>query len=177
MAAKRNAGVGAAVAAAALAGALAGRMSAPKPPDVAEVRGVMTIEKVVGGRVTESQSVNKRLVAGGIRLLVGQLCGDSAVPYDTAAFLAIGNDSTATDTAMTALQGDTLTWGNVDSITRGANWVRWWRTFTSAEGNHSWREVGLFADSAGTMLDRANVSWGTKTAADTWRVSLKLSFE
>lgn len=149
----------------------------PAPPPTVSVTGTVKVEKLRGGAVVEAESVNKTLTGAGIRQLIACLIGDSANHYDTAAYICIGNDSTATDTSMTALVGATKYWGNIDSITKSANWVKWWRTFTSAQANQAWYEIAIFNDSAKIMLDRApHGSWGTKTTADTWTASVKLTF-
>ena len=154
--------------------------SKPRQParqDLVRVVGTVKYEKLVGGKVVEAESVNKTLVAPGIRHMIALMIGDSTTHYDTAAYICIGNDSTATDTSMTALQGASKAWGKVDSITRAANWVKWWRTFTSAQANIAWYEVGLFNDSAAIMLDRStHGTWPTKTTADTFRASVRITF-
>ena len=169
---------GAVLAGAAVITAVSIKPKPARPPDGVRVEGVITRDVISGGAVVDAETAHNTLVATGIRLLIGQLMGDSSAPYDTNAYLAVGDDSMATDTSMTALQAsaDSTAWGNVDSITQGANWVRWWYSFGSAEANFTHRGVGLFNDSAGTMLDRARVSFGAKTAADTWRYSVKLEF-
>jgi hypothetical protein len=157
---------------------LAVSCSAPAPEDNVRVTGTVVLEKLMGGEVVDAESVEKTLTAPGIRHMIACFIGDSSSHFDTAAFIAVGNDSTATDTSMTTLQGDTITWGNVDSITKAANWVRWWRTFTTAQANHSWRETGLFNDSAKIMLDRGSYpAFGTKTTADTWRIYVEVGFD
>jgi hypothetical protein len=152
----------------------------PKPalkPDGVRVQGIITREVLRGGKVVESESVNKTLVASGIRLMLGLIIGDSSNKVDTAAYICVGNDSTATDTSMTELAGDSLEWGNVDSITRSANNASWWYSYLSAKGNFTWREIGLFCDSASTMIDRASVSFGKKGTSDTWRIRVKLQWQ
>jgi len=148
----------------------------PPPQDRVTVVGTVKVEKLVGGEVVSAESTNKTLVGVGIRQMIALMIGDSTNAYDTASFICVGIDSTATDTSMTALQGATKTWGNVDSITKSSNWVKWWRTFTTAQANHLWKEVGLFCDSAGIMLDRGHYDWGTKGVGDTFRTSVKLTF-
>ena len=148
----------------------------PIPPPNVKVTGMVLVEKVSGGEVVSADSVNKTLVGAGIRHLIACMIGDSASHFDTAAYIAVGRDSTATDTSMTSLQAATKYWGNVDSITHSYNWVKWWRTFTSAQANHLVKEIAIFNDSAGIMLDRGHYDWGVKTTEDTWRTSVKLTF-
>ena len=148
----------------------------PPPQDRVTVVGTVKVEKLVGGEVVSAESTNKTLVGVGIRQMIALMIGDSTNAYDTASFICVGIDSTVTDTSMTALQGATKTWGNVDSITHSYNWVKWWRTFTSAQANHLVKEIAIFNDSAGIMLDRGHYDWGVKTTEDTWRTSVKLTF-
>lgn len=145
---------------------------------LARVQGQIVVEKLEGAKVVDADTVNRTLVAPGIRHLIALMKGDSTSCFDTAAYIAVGKDSTATDTTMTSLQATTKYWGNVDSVTSGGCWVKYWRSFLSAAANDTWREIGLFNDSAKIMLDRGvYTSWGLKTTADTWRASVKLTFE
>jgi hypothetical protein len=48
--------------------------------------------------------------------------------------------------------------------------------FTSAVANFAWKEFAVFnAATAGTMLNRKVEDEGTKTAGQTWRLSLEIT--
>jgi hypothetical protein len=149
----------------------------PKDGEAVKITGEVTTFKMKGGIVAESVKTENALVAVGIRHLIRLMTGDSASHYDTAAFLGIGNDSTATDTSMTGLQGDSLYIANVDSVTYGANYVRYWITTTTAQANFRWREYVLYNDSDAIALDRATTDHGKKTTADTWICRLAFTFQ
>lgn len=136
------------------------------------------VQKLKGGKVVFADSAEKTLVGYGMRHVLQLIDGDStAHPYDESAYFCIGNDSTATDTSMTAAQGATKKWGMADSLVKATTTLTWWRTFTTAQANQLWAEICFFNDSVGTMLDRRTASWGTKTTADTWTTFFKLRLQ
>ncbi|MNT62630.1 hypothetical protein D3C72_2003680 [compost metagenome] len=52
---------------------------------------------------------------------------------------------------------------------RAGNVMTFRSTFTTAEANFAWNEVGIFNSAAGaTMLTRENVSLGTKPSTQQW---------
>lgn len=151
----------------------------PKPKDGERVKisGEFTTLKLKGGVPVDSVKDTNMLVAVGIRQLIRLMTGDSANHYDTASFLGVGNDSTASDTSMTGLQGDSLYIANVDSVTYGANYVYYYYTTTTAMANFRWREFVLYNDSDKIALNRATTDHGKKTTADTWLLRFKLTVE
>lgn len=168
-------GIGSAVAlAAAIAG---GYLARGGNTEVPAVVGEYTVFKTEGGVIVDSVTEHNALVAGGIRYAWQLFAGDTVFPYDTAAYICVGNSATATDTSMTALQGASKFWGNVDSLSYGADYIQYFYTFHTADANFSWQEFALFNDSAGTMFNRATSAVGTKTVADTWILRLRLRLQ
>jgi hypothetical protein len=108
------------------------------------------------------------LVTAGRDAIAGLIVG-SGTNFATAnARLGVGNSSTATTAGMTDLQGGSKTRKAVDSAGAVANVLTFIATFTGAEANHAWDEVGVFnAGSGGTMLCRVVQALGTK-ASGTW---------
>jgi hypothetical protein len=155
------------------------RLSKPaaRPAKSITMTGTVGYEKLSGGRVVDAETTHNAVVGAGLRLLIGLIVGDSATPYDTMAYIAVGNDTTATDTSMTALQGDTITWAQVvpDSFSYTATTITWVTLFNGTIA-HNATEIGVFADSGGTMLDRARISWGALDSTDTIRAWIRLNF-
>lgn len=121
------------------------------------------------------------LVNAGINALWTLVCGTGATKFDnTNAYLGVGDSSTAEGASQTDLQaasnklrkamnGGYPTYGTSQKGT-------WQSDFTSAEANFAWNEFGVFnAAAAGTMLNRKVSSQGTKTAGQTWRLTLEIT--
>lgn len=132
-------------------------------------RAVVGVMKTEGGKVTSVDTASKTLVGSGMRLMLALIDGDStANPFDESCYFVIGRSSIPTDTSMTDLQGTKFVYSIADSLVKTTTSLTWWKTFLSAVANDTWREIGFFDDSAGTLLDRRVGSWGLKTTADTW---------
>jgi len=121
------------------------------------------------------------LVNAGINALTTLLAGGGGTAFDNSnAYIGVGDDNTAAAAAQTDLQaavnklrkgmnGGYPTYGTSQKITFQAD-------FESAEGNFAWKEFGVFnAAAAGTMLNRKVEDEGTKTAGQTWRVTVEIT--
>lgn len=141
------------------------------------VTGEFTVLKMKGGEVVQEVKQRNAVVAVGIRETWRLFSEDSANHYDTMAFLGVGNYSTATDTSMKGLQGDTTAIVNVDSLNYGANYIQYFYTFHTADANQNWQEFCLFNDSNKIAFNRATSDVGTKVAGDTWCLRLRLTLQ
>ena len=95
--------------------------------------------------------------------------------------IAVGNGATAFSAAHTDLVGASTTRRPMDSgypdFTQGANITRFRSTFGTGDANHAWEEWGIVnAASGGDMLNRKPESLGTKTSAQTWELTVDLTF-
>jgi len=129
-------------------------------------------EKVIGENI---------LVNAGINALLTLLAGGGGNAFNNAnSYLGVGDSSTAAGATQTDLQAASNklrkamnatfpTYGTAQKITFQAD-------FTSAEANYAWAEFAAFnASSAGTMLNRLVSAQGTKTAGQTWRLTLEVT--
>jgi hypothetical protein len=124
---------------------------------------------------------NNILVNGGINELWKLATGTGGVKFDSInANIGVGDSNTAESASQTDLQavtnklrksmnGGFPTYGTSQKVTFQAD-------FTSAEANFHWYEFAVFNDpTAGTMLNRKVSDQGTKTAGQTWRVSVEIT--
>ena len=129
-------------------------------------------EKVIGENI---------LVNAGINALLTLLAGGGGQAFDNAhAYLGVGDSSTAASASQTdlvaatnklrvAMNASYPTYGSSQQIVFQSD-------FTGAQANYAWNEMACFnASSAGTMLDRLVSAQGTKTAGQTWRLTLTLT--
>ncbi len=119
------------------------------------------------------------LVTAGITALLTLLQGGAATAFNTAnAYLGVGDSTTAAAIGQTDLQAAT---NKVRQLVSGAPTVSgnvgtWVASFGSAVANFAWQEIGLFnASTAGTMLNRAVTSLGTKAAGSTWTLTMTIT--
>ena len=129
-------------------------------------------DKVIGENI---------LVNAGINALLTLLAGGGGDAFDNDnAYLGVGDSDTAAAAAQTDLQAVTNkvrvamnetfpTYGTDQKITFQSD-------FTADVANWAWEEMAVFnAASAGTMLNRLVSDQGTKTAGQTWRLSLEIT--
>lgn len=95
--------------------------------------------------------------------------------------LGVGSSSTAVVLTQTDLQGASKTRvameatfpTHTDGTTSTAASVQFKMSANTATANHAWEEWGLFnAAAAGRMFNRKVESFGTKTGADTWTLTV-----
>ena len=120
------------------------------------------------------------LVNAGINQFWTLGCAGGGVNWGLGAYLGVGDSSAAEAPAQTDLQAATNklrvamnggypTYGTLQKAT-------WQSDFTSTQANYAWQEFGVFSGaSGGTMLNRKISSQGTKTAGQTWRLSLEIT--
>lgn len=95
--------------------------------------------------------------------------------------VCVGNSNTAFAGGQTDMQGASNARRPMDSgfpdYTQGANITRFRATFGTGDANFAWEEWGIAnAGSGGTLLNRKVESLGTKTSAQTWELTLDLTF-
>ncbi len=119
------------------------------------------------------------LLTAGITALLTLLQGGGGVAFNTAnAYIGVGDSTTAAAIAQTDLQAAT---NKTRQLVSGAPTVSgnvgtWIAAFGSAAANYAWQEWGLFnASTAGTMLNRAVASLGTKVAGSTWTLTATIT--
>lgn len=121
------------------------------------------------------------LVNAGINQMWTILCSSGGTKFDnTNAYLGVGDSNTAAAAGQTDLQAATnkLRKGmNVSYPTYGTSQKATWQSdFGSSEANYAWEEFATFnASSGGTMLNRKVSSQGTKTAGQTWQLSMEIT--
>jgi hypothetical protein len=113
------------------------------------------------------------LVNTGIALLEDLLIGAGGTAFSNAnAYLGVGDSSTAASASQTDLQASTNKLRvAMDSTfpSRASQTLTFKSTFGSSQANFAWNEFGVFnASTAGTMLNRAVSSLGTKASGSTW---------
>ncbi len=121
------------------------------------------------------------LANAGINELLTLACGTGATKFDnTNAYIGVGDDATAFAAAQTDLQAATNklrkameatypTYGSSQKVTFKSS-------FGGTEANWHWQEFAVFnAATAGVMLNRKVSDQGTKTAGQTWVVTLEIS--
>lgn len=106
----------------------------------------------------------------------------SPVAFNNAnARICVGNGVTAFAGAQTDLVGASTTRRPMDvgypDFTQGANITRFRSTFGTGDANHAWDEWGVAnAASTGVLLNRKVEALGTKTSAQTWELTVDLTF-
>lgn len=119
------------------------------------------------------------LTDAGRNHLAQALIGEAVTAFNNAnAFLGAGNGVTAFAKAQTDLQGASKTRKAMDATypTRATNVVTFRSTFATTDANYAWEEWGVFnAAAAGTMFSRKVETLGTKTAAQSWQLTVDIT--
>ena len=121
------------------------------------------------------------LVTAGIASLLNLLTGAGDTAFSNAnAYTGVGDSTTGSSVGQTDLQAATNKLRKAMNATYpalSAPTIQFQSTFGSSEGNYVWNEVGIFnAAAAGTMLNRAVQSLGTKTSGSSWSLTTTLQF-
>jgi hypothetical protein len=139
-------------------------------------------EDVAKGNSFEKKEIASNILVNvGINALTTLLAGGGGTVFDNAnAFLGVGDDDTAAAAAQTDLQAvanKVRVAMNVSYPTFGTSQkITFQSDFGSAVANWAWKEMAVFnAAAAGTMLNRKVSAQGTKTAGQTWRLSLEIT--
>ncbi|HBI50272.1 MAG TPA: hypothetical protein DDY21_00260 [Candidatus Moranbacteria bacterium] len=139
-------------------------------------------EAVKLGKSYEKIEIEKNiLVNTGINALTTLLAAGGGTAFNNAnAYLGVGDSTTAAAATQTDLQAATNklrkamnatfpTYGTSQKITFQSD-------FGADDANWAWAEMAVFnAAAAGTMLNRKVSAQGTKTAGQTWRLSLEIT--
>ena len=119
----------------------------------------------------------------GLQLLIDIITGldTTSNKWDNAnARIGVGDGTTAEDPSQTGLQGTNKTFVGMDSgyPQRSGQTAKWRATFDGDTGNHSWQEFTVVngSDDSATNLNRKVVDKGTKSAGETWTVTLEITF-
>ncbi len=118
----------------------------------------------------------------GLQELIDIICGlGTPVKWDnTNARLGVGDGNAAESASQTGLQGTNKAFKNMDSgyPQRSNQTAEWRATFGASEANFAWEEYTVVnaADDSGKNLNRKVASKGTKTAGETWTLSLQVTF-
>jgi hypothetical protein len=125
------------------------------------------------------------LVNGGTAIMLDALIGVNPTFYTNAlAATGVGDSAVAFSLAHTNLQGAVNVTDRIRKAmdatfpSRAANVVTWRSTFLTSDANFTWNEWAWFnnvTDGSGTMLNRAVVNLGTKTAAASWQLTTTLT--
>jgi hypothetical protein len=120
------------------------------------------------------------LTNAGRDLIAQALIGEAVTSFANAnAYLGVGDSSTAfaaTQTDLVAASNKLRKAMDATYPQRSNNVLTFRATFAANEANWAWNEWGVFnAAAAGTMLNRAVASLGTKTSAQTWQVTVTLT--
>jgi hypothetical protein len=120
------------------------------------------------------------LTNAGRDLIAQALIGEAVTSFANAnAYLGVGDSSTAfaaTQTDLVAASNKLRKAMDATYPQRSNNVLTFRATFATNEANWAWNEWGVFnAAAAGTMLNRAVASLGTKTSAQTWQVTVTLT--
>jgi hypothetical protein len=122
------------------------------------------------------------LLNEGITALQNLLIGGAEDAFDnTNSYLGVGDSSTAESASQTGLQASTnklykamdATYPQITSQT-----TKWQSTFTSAEANFAWNEFTVAngnSDAADNLNRKVNAQ-GTKTAGQTWVLTLQITW-
>jgi len=118
----------------------------------------------------------------GLAELIDIICGlGSPTKWDSSnARLGVGDGTASESASQTGLQGTNKAWKSMDSgyPTRSGQTAEWRATFGSSEANFAWEECTVVnaADDSGKNLNRKVSSKGTKSAGETWTLSLQITF-
>ena len=117
----------------------------------------------------------------GRNFMVASTVAAASTPFNNAnSYIGVGDSTTAYAAGQTDLQAATNKLRVAMDATypqTATNVVTFRSTFGTSQANFAWQEWGVFnASSAGTMLNRKVESLGTKTSAQTWQFTVKLTF-
>lgn len=121
------------------------------------------------------------LTNAGRDLIAGAVIGEAFTAYNnTNAHIGVGDDSTAFSASQTDLQAATNKLRKAMEPgypSRASNVVTFRSLFTTSQANFAWNEWAVFNSStAGTMLCRKVESLGTKTSAQSWQITVDITF-
>lgn len=158
------------------------------------------IDKFVGDDIDgqepyETIVTDNSLMNGGVSCLWQALLGNGTATAGQAltyfnngnSAIGVGDSTTAESAAHTNLQAATnkLRKGmnatyplHTDGTSAGAKDVVFQATFSTAESNYAWQELGVFnstVDGTGRMLNRKVQNLGTKTSASSWQVTATIT--
>lgn len=110
------------------------------------------------------------------------LVGSSVIEFDNAnAHLGVGDDATAFAKAQTDLIGTKFRRpmeASFPDVPSAANIITFRALFGTSEANFAWEEWGIFHQlSGGTMLSRKVESLGTKTAAQSFQLTVTITVD
>jgi hypothetical protein len=137
--------------------------------------------QLFNGMAQESVIEGNLLLNEGINVLWTILCSASGTKFDNSnAYLGVGDSNTAESASQTGLQGTNKTYKAMDGgyPTYGTSQKATWRaSYGSAEGNHAWNEftVANGNSDAADNLNRKVSAQGTKTAGQTWQLTLEIT--
>lgn len=134
-------------------------------------------------RAFETVDIDGNLLLNeGINELLTAACGTGATKFDNAnAYLGVGDSSTAENAAQTGLQAasnKTYKPMNASYPTYGTSQkVTFQADFGSADANYAWNEFTVANGNSDTAknLNRKVSAQGTKTAGQTWRLTLDIT--
>lgn len=168
-------------------------------PDTGKWHCKFLIEKFHGDDLTaepyEVIETDNLFMNGGISCLWEALIGNGTATAGQAlthfnnanAAIGVGDSTTAAAATQTNLQaasnklrkGMNATFPvHTDGTSGGATSIQFQSTFSTAEANFAWQELGVFnsaVDGTGRMLNRKVESLGTKTSASSWQVTATLT--
>lgn len=121
------------------------------------------------------------LTTAGLTHHVQRSIGEAVDPVDNAnAHLGVGDDNTAFSAAQTDLQAATNKFRQAMEATypqRSGLAVTLRSLFATGDANFVWAEWGVFnASAAGTMISRKVEALGTKTSAQSWQLTVELTY-
>lgn len=128
-----------------------------------------------------SEFLGNQLMNAGINAMLTLLAGGGGTAFNNAnAYLGVGDSTDAEDPADTNLQAATnkvRVGMNVSFPTYGTGQeIEFQSDFDGDTANFDWNEFGTFNHaSAGTMLNRKVSDQGTKTAGQTWRLTMTIT--
>ena len=121
------------------------------------------------------------LLNEGIQLMEDLLIGAGGSAYNNAnTYLGVGDSSVAEAATQTGLQAATnKLWKPMQASfpSRATQTVTWQAQFTGTDANYAWAEFTIVNASSdtGTNLNRKVSAQGTKTAGQTWTLSMTLT--
>lgn len=134
-----------------------------------------------GKPFSESKFDGNVLLNEGIDELCSLIATTGGTLWNAAnAYLGVGNGITAEAPTDTGLLGASKLYKAMDGTYPqiGSQKVTWRSTFTSGEANFAWEEftVANSGSDAGDNLNRKTSTEGTKTAGQTWELTLEITF-
>lgn len=115
----------------------------------------------------------------GIQAMTNLTTGEAETAFNNAnAYLGVGTSSTAFAKTQTDLIGTDFRQGMEATYPSVSSLVATYRSlFATGDANFAWEEWGLFNNATvGTMLVRETTSLGTKTAAQSWQLTVDVTF-